>query len=189
MEIRKDVVWYEWYYQVSNMWNVRSVNRVVEKWDWERLCKWKEKKKLITHDWYYRVWLSKLWKTKYFWIHRLVLIAFIWNSNLQANHKNMIRNDNRIENLEWVTSSENQLHAWKNWNRVTDTWLWISGKEHPKSKPIIQYSKKLEFIRFWDNITQASQKLHIQDWSISSVCKWKYWYKTAWGFIFKYKNE
>ena len=48
-------------------------------------------------------------------IHRLVLCAFIPKPSPkhQCNHKNGIRHDNRLENLEWVTSRENTIDGWK----------------------------------------------------------------------------
>lgn len=48
------------------------------------------------------------------YVHRLVMEAFNGVSDLQVNHKNLIRNDNRLENLEYVTPSENSIHAAKN---------------------------------------------------------------------------
>lgn len=53
-------------------------------------------------------------------IHRLVGIYFVPNphNKPQLNHKNGIKIDNWSGNFEWMTNSENMLHAWKNGLRI-----------------------------------------------------------------------
>lgn len=50
-------------------------------------------------------------KKRSFKVHRLVLEAFIGPSELHVNHKNGVKTDNRLENLEYVTQAKNNLHA------------------------------------------------------------------------------
>lgn len=57
--------------------------------------------------------LTKNKKRKPYLLHRLLAIAFIPNPNNlpQVNHKNAIKSDFRIENLEWCTAKYNKIHA------------------------------------------------------------------------------
>ena len=58
------------------------------------------------------------------------------------------------------------------------------GKDNPSARKIAQYDQEGNFICAWDYIKQASQELHIDNSSISKVCRGKL--KYAGGFVWKY---
>ena len=64
---------------------------------------------------YYSVTLSRAGRVKRFPIHRLVAEYYIPNPDKkpQVNHKDGNKLNNHVDNLEWVTQSENQLHAFR----------------------------------------------------------------------------
>lgn len=101
MEIWKDVVGYEGIYQVSNMGNVKSLDRVTS--DGRRI-----KGVILNGNICYGYVYVNL-QGKSCRVHRLVAQAFIPNKNDKpcVDHINTIRDDNRVENLRWVTHKEN----------------------------------------------------------------------------------
>lgn len=93
---------YETLYEVSTLGNVRSI-------------KGKIKKLQKRSNGYLYVGLSKNGKSKTVKVHRLVAEAYIDNPDNKpiVNHINSNRSDNRVDNLEWVTASENMIHSHK----------------------------------------------------------------------------
>jgi hypothetical protein len=113
MEIYKDIQGYEGYYQVSNLGNVRSLDRKVNHPKGGlSLRKGFLLKPEMTFFCYFRVPLSKNKTKKRVSIHRLVAETFIPNINnkSEVNHIDGNKTNNKIENLEWVTSRENIHH-------------------------------------------------------------------------------
>lgn len=68
-------------------------------------------------------------------VHRLVMLAFEGPSGLQVNHINGNPSDNRLENLEYCTASENQRHSWRELGRVHHM-LGRTGAANPLSMPV-----------------------------------------------------
>ncbi|MEL7418089.1 MAG: NUMOD4 domain-containing protein [Cyanobacteria bacterium J06555_3] len=102
-EIWKSIVGYEEIYAVSSLGRVKNLTRG------------KIRKLGDNTRGYLRVNLSKNGQSKFFSVHRLVATAFIPNPDRlpQVNHRNGVKTDNRVENLEWVDISKNQKHSYK----------------------------------------------------------------------------
>jgi hypothetical protein len=178
MEEWKDIEWYEWKYQVSGNGYVKN-----QKWN---IIKW-----WIDKNWYINISLSNNWAKKYYKIHRIVATSFLDNpiNKETVNHKNGVKTDNRVENLEWSTRSENSKHAYdfglmKNNNfQKCHPYKWKFWVEHNKSKTVIQYTLKWDFIQEWWSCAEIRRVLGLLH--ISECCTWIN--KTCWWYIWKYK--
>ena len=172
----RPVVGYEGLYEVSNTGNVKSLERTV--WDsvrgYYRTIPERILKVGKTTNGYLHVQLYKDGKGKWYLVHRLVAVAFIGNPNnlLVINHKNEIKSDNRVSNLEWCSHSYN--------NSYNDKGKKIGEKN---SKPVIGINKVSNLILEFSSAHEAERKLGINNSSIIKCCKGKaksagnfYWY-------------
>jgi hypothetical protein len=160
MSIWKEIINYP-NYKISNNGEIKSI------------CYNKEKL-LKTQDMngYLRVGLSKNGKVNLFLIHRLVAIAFLENTENHnfINHKNGIKSDNKVENLEWCNSSENLNHALTNNLRVMP-----KGINHHNSK--LTEEQVLEIRKSNLSQTELALKYNVKQPLISSIInkrKWKH---------------
>ena len=115
MENWVDIKGYEGFYQVSNKGNIRSLDRYLFNGVAYILKKGQLLKALILPNGYAQVCLCKNCKSRKFYIHRLVAGHFIDNTDNkpEVNHIDGNKINNTVENLEWVTGSENKLHKYR----------------------------------------------------------------------------
>lgn len=108
MEIWKDIKGYESLYQVSNLGRVKSLHVKMKQYNEEGI----KKPRANPPSYYYQVWLEHNGKGELRRVSRLVAEAFIPNPlNLpQVNHKDMNRQNDCVDNLEWCTQSQNMRH-------------------------------------------------------------------------------
>lgn len=180
LEVWKDINGFEGKYQVSDLGNVKSLNRQTLRKD-GKIVSFKECN--LKYRFHYNGYASVCINKKNYLVHRLVANAFInknSDKNLDVNHIDCNKSNNHYENLEWVTKSENIQHAIQNkrFNRVY-------GKEHWLSKKIVQKSKEGKFLKVWDSFSDVKRELKLDIKSLNYCCNNKI-YKSVGGFKWEY---
>lgn len=145
LEIWKPILCFDNNYEISSFGRVRKEDHIrkteVGKTGYERLTLFKGRKVFKKYS-----------------VHRLVAMHFIPNpeNKPQVNHKNGIKTDNRLENLEWVSKSENMIHAIK------------KGLHKPKisencTKACVEVNSKkvIDIVtkKVYNSITEASKEI------------------------------
>ena len=159
----KDVIGYEGLYAVTScgkVWGYKSKKFL---------------KPVADKDGYLRVCLCKNSQKKLCGIHRLVAETYIPNlDNLpQINHKDENKANNCLQNLEWCDAKYNN-------NYGTRTDRMASNRKIP----ILQYDLDGNFIREWPSAADVGKEASV---NINHCLKGRQ--KTAYGYIWKYKDE
>ena len=169
IEIWKDIKGFEGLYQVSNLGRVKSLERIDALG--HRL---KEKiLKLRLDSRYYQVVLCKQSIKKNYRVHRLVWEAFNGQipEGLQVNHINEVKTDNRLSNLNLMTAKENT-----NWG----------SRNERISKAVLQFTLDNILVKEFPSAIQIERELGFSCGNIVNCCKGRY--KTAYGYIWRYKE-
>lgn len=187
-EIWKDIAEYDGLYQISNHGRVKSLDRIIMRCDGSirhfrgRILRHGGAKKG-----YAIIQLSENGKVRGHAIHRLVAEAFIPNpeNKKEVNHKNGIKSDNRDENLEWSSRSENNRHAIRELGKKAP-WTGKCGVNNPRSKPIIQLTKDGEIVAEYVCASEAVRKTGVHGGDISRCCTGKL--NSAGGYKWQFKE-
>lgn len=199
-EIWKDIPDYEGLYQVSNLGRVKSLKKYV----WNGYKNILKKEKILIPRYNQKGYVSyalyKNNKRKDFKGHYLVISSFIKNEykKEQINHKNGIKDDNRLCNLEYCTQQENIIDAYENGlfknrkkkykfnkqdkNKCLEKYRDIAIKKakDKNSKEIYQFSILNTFIKKWNSVKDAERyykrRIHIER-------------KQSIGYIWKRKED
>ena len=183
-EIWKNIDGYGDNYQVSNKGRVRSIDRFVSHGRHGKIFrKGKIRKLMTTKHGYYQVSLKYDGKTSTQLVHRLLAIAFIDNpdNNPCINHKDGVKSDNNISNLEWCTYSENIIHA-------IDLGLneKASGENAQNNMRVVQFDFCGNRISEYYSATKASECTGI---GRSNICRAAREHKIAGGCIWMYETK
>ena len=162
MEEWRDIEGYEGIYQVSSKGRIKSKQREVK--NGENTIKIKKESIRCVQvnkrrNGYCEISLHKDGKEKRYKVHRLVAQAFIPNelNKSEVNHKDGNKENNCVENLEWVTSKENSKHAW-------DTGL--ANANHKKVKVICKETGEV-----YESVVSCANILNIDKRTLFRILK------------------
>lgn len=183
-EIWKPIKGYETKYEISNKGRVKSLNYL-------RTNKPQIMSPKDNGKGYQEIILCKDGTYIHHYIHRLVGEAFIPNPNNlpEINHINEIKNDNRVENLEWCDHLYN--------NRYNDRGKKIGDKlrgrnNNHSSKPVIQYDMDGNFIKEWPSLNEVVRNGITNHSSLRAALKGHRGNKkiySAGGYKWRYKED
>ena len=191
-EIWKDIILpnisYEWLYQASNLWNIKS-SKI---WIKEKILK-----QDISRHWYTYVSLYKDKIKKKYTVHKLVINSFKKNIENKKciNHIDWIKANNKLENLEWMTYSENMKHAHDTWLKISteNNYFkknkpnkWKFWNKSSSSKKVNQFDLQWNLIKKWECAMDIERELHIDNANISACCRNKKYHNSAWWFTWKF---
>lgn len=185
MEVWKDVVGYEGLYQVSDEGRVRSLSHTttvvrngikIDVFHPGKIIRPQARQHGYLAVCLYGKGGNKR-GFKQLSVHRMVAEAFLGCSGgLEVNHKNEVKTDNRAENLEWVTRSENMRHGTLP-GRIKERRFGKSGK------PVIQRDKDLNVVGRYPSAREAERQTGVKH---TNICQALLHGHRAGGYYWQY---
>lgn len=180
-EVWKSAFGYEDYFYISNMGRIKikermfsfgAKNMAVGKTD----CK--IRKQVVLKIGYLCIGFYKNKKRTVIYVHKMVANTFLENiyNKKTINHKNGIKTDNRVINIEYATQGENNLHAYRTKLRKGN------------GKPIVQLNKNNIFLNSFNSIQSARDYLNKPKGSVIGMAL-KNNKLTAYGYRWMYKSD
>ncbi len=184
-EVWKPVVGWEYSHEVSNMGKVRSLDRTtIQGVNIKGRILRPFKQKVVSGingNPYLMLQLNCDGKSKTYPVHRLVAMAFIPNDNpsekTEVNHLDENRSNNRADNLEWCSHSDNINYGSRNQRQSCN---------NPLRREVDQYTLDGELVAHYYSTTEAAKVFNGDSSNISAACRGVS--KTAYGYVWKYSN-
>ena len=157
----------------ENLYWISNLGRVLSK----RGRVFKIKKLQLNKTGYYHIMLCKNYIKKDFLVHRLVVSHFIgdfYENNNSTNHKNCVRTDNRVENLEICSYAYNNKYAYKHGNKK-------------KERKVVQLDKLGNLIEIFDSYKLAESKIGKR--GVLDVCRNRIYRLTCGGYKWMYYED
>ncbi|MBQ3414505.1 MAG: hypothetical protein IJH39_03990 [Clostridia bacterium] len=171
-------------YEVSNLGNVKSLERTKSNRHKQIPVNECVLRQYINKSGYYTVYLRKNCYPYSIIVSRLVLSTFKereWFKDAECNHINENILDNRIENLEWLSGSDNNHFG----TRLARAVKKLTNRID-QSKQVIQYDLEGNYINTYCSLAEASRQTGIKSSGICCCLKGKV--KSAGRFLWKYKE-
>lgn len=172
---------YEGYYEVSNMGEIRSLNRTILAFNGgskkiesvRRIGKLLKQSKTSGGYLIINLWKDGRMVTRY--VHQIVIGAFTPNIENKefVNHIDGNKSNNNISNLEWCTQSENAIHSFYvlGKNSLLDYLKTHQKEKHPSNKSVIMIGRDNVLIKTFPSVTLAGKEMNIDPNCIIRICK------------------